>query len=86
MDKEEAQLKLEEAGFVVKIIEKNNDGSHTANTVAEISPEVGSGQIKGSEVQLYVWGEYEDEGFDWPFGGNDSTPGIDFGGFFDLFG
>lgn len=88
MNKEEAQLMLEEAGFVVKIIEKNNDGSYTANTVAEISPEVGTSQIKGSEIQLYVWGEYEDKGFDWGFGGNndDTIPGIDFGGLLDLFG
>lgn len=88
MTLEEAQTKLEEAGFVVKVIEKTNDGSYTANTVAEVSPEVGSSQIKGSEIQIYVWGEAPDDGFDWGFGDddNDTIPGIDFDSIFDLFG
>lgn len=87
MTLEEAQTKLEEAGFVVKVIEKTNDGSQTANTVAEVSPEVGSSQIKGSEIQIYVWGEAPDDGFDWGFGDDDNNtiPGIDFDGIFDLF-
>ncbi len=87
MTLEEAQTKLEEAGFVVKVIEKTNDGSQIANTVAEVSPEVGSSQIKGSEIQIYVWGEAPDDGFDWGFGDDDNNiiPGIDFDGIFDLF-
>ena len=85
-DMETAQTQLEEAGFVVKIIEKTNDGSYTANTVAEVSPEVGSSQIKGTEIQVYVWGEAPDDDFDWGFGDdNNSIPGIDFEGIFDLF-
>lgn len=84
-----AKAQLEEAGFVVKIVEKTNDGNYTANTVASITPEAGSSQIKGSEVYLEVWGEPPtDESFelfpDGYFG--DSQTGIDFGGLFsDLF-
>ena len=84
-----AKAQLEEAGFVVKIVEKTNDGNYTANTVASITPEAGSSQIKGSEVYLEVWGEPPtDESFElFPddyFG--DSQTGIDFGGLFsDLF-
>ncbi len=86
---ETAKTQLEEAGFVVKIIEKTNDGSYTANTVAEISPEAGTSLVKGSEIQIYVWGEPpEDNGFDWGFGddNNDTIPGINFDNIFDLFG
>ncbi len=54
---DEAKAQLEEAGFIVKIIEKTNDGTYIANTVAEVSPEEGSSQVKGSEVYLQVWGE-----------------------------
>ncbi len=86
MDADTAKIQLEELGFVVKIIEKTNDGSHTANTVAEISAEVGVGLIKGSEIQMYVWGEEPENDFDWIFGDdNSATPGIDFDGIFDLF-
>lgn len=90
MDAETAKTQLEDAGFVVKIIEKTNDGSYTANTVAEVSPEVGSSQIKGSEIQIYVWGEAPEDDFDWGFGNdnndNNLIPGIDFDSIFDLFG
>jgi hypothetical protein len=84
---ETATTQLEEAGFVVKIIEKTNDGTHTANTVAEVSPEIGSSQIKGAEIQLYVWGEAPDDGFDWGFNDDDNSavPGINLGDIFDLF-
>ncbi len=87
MDAETAQTQLEEAGFVVKVIEKTNDGSQTANTVAEVSPEAGTSLVKGSEIQIYVWGEApEDDGFDWGFDDdNDIVPGIDFDNIFDLF-
>lgn len=88
-DAETAKTQLEEAGFIVKVIEKTNDGSYTANTVAEVSPEAGTSLVKGSEIQIYVWGEPpEDNGFDWGFGddNNDVIPGIDFDNIFDLFG
>ena len=88
-DAETTKTQLEEAGFVVKVIEKTNDGSYTANTVAEVSPEAGTSLVKGSEIQIYVWGEApEDNGFDWGFGddNNDVIPGIDFDNIFDLFG
>jgi serine/threonine-protein kinase len=84
-----AKEQLENAGFVVKVIEKVNDGDYTANTVASVTPEAGSSQVKGSEVYLEVWGEppANDGGFDW-FNDDSAnnggvTPGINFG---DLFG
>ena len=85
LNADEAKTQLEELGFVVKIVEKTNDGSHEANTVAEVTPAEGSSQIKGSEIYLQVWGEAPDNGFDlFPDDfGDDTTPGIDFG---DLFG
>lgn len=83
-----AKEQLENAGFVVKIIEKANDGDYTANTVASVTPEEGSSQVKGSEVYLEVWGEPPvDDGFKWfddeivDNGG--LTPGFSFG---DLLG
>ena len=80
MEVETAKTQLEEAGFVVKIIEKANDGNYTANTVAGVSPEAGSSQIKGSEVYIEVWGEAPEDDFnifDDNFS-NGSTPGISF--------
>ncbi len=79
-----AQKQLEEAGFVVKIIEKANDGNYTAGTVASITPESGESAVKGSEVYLEVWGEPPvDDGFDlFPdddYSDNGATPGIDLG-------
>ncbi len=79
-----AKEQLENAGFVVKIIEKANDGNYTANTVASVTPEEGSSQIKGSEIYLEVWGEPPvDDGFNWfdddSVNNGDLTPGIDFG-------
>ena len=78
-----AKEQLEKAGFVVKIIEKANDGNYTANTVASVTPESGESVVKGSEVYLEVWGEPPvDDGFDlFPddgFDDNGVTPGIDF--------
>lgn len=81
-----AKTQLEELGFVVKIIEKANDGNYTANTVAGITPESGSSQIKGSEIYLEVWGEPPtDDEFDlFPDDNNDGAqPGIDFGDLFN---
>lgn len=80
MEVETAKTQLEEAGFVVKIIEKANDGNYTANTVAGVTPEVGSSQVKGSEVYIEVWGEAPEDDFnifDDNFS-NGSTPGISF--------
>ena len=80
MEVETAKTQLEEAGFVVKIIEKANDGNYTANTVAGVTPEVGSSQVKGSEVYVEVWGEAPEDDFnifDDNFS-NGSTPGISF--------
>ncbi len=79
-----AQKQLEEAGFVVKIIEKANDGNYTAGTVASVTPESGESAVKGSEVYLEVWGEPPvDDGFDlFPdddYSDNGATPGIDLG-------
>lgn len=73
---EEAKTKLEQAGFVVKTIEKTNPGDKVQGTVAEASPAEGTSLIKGSEVYLQVWGEppFElipddfDGGFDVPTG------------------
>ena len=82
MEAETAKSQLEEAGFVVKIIEKTNDGSYTANTVAGISPEAGTSQYKGSEVYLEIWGEPPEDDFDIfddDFG-NDTIPGLSFEG------
>ena len=86
-----AKSQLEELGFVVKVIEKTNDGNYTANTVASVTPEAGESVIKGSEIYLEVWGEPPvDDGFDWfADDSNDNggvAPGIDFGDLFsDLF-
>ncbi len=88
IDADLAKTQLEEAGFVVKIIEKTNDGSNTANTVASVTPEVGTSQVKGSEVYIEVWGEPVDDGFHlWPDDlDNGNEPGIDFGDLFsDMF-
>lgn len=86
-----AKEQLEAAGFVVKVIEKTNDGNYTADTVASVTPEAGKSAIKGSEVYLEVWGEPPTEdGFDWFT--DDSTdsgaiPGINIGDLiFDLLG
>ena len=78
-----AQKQLEEAGFVVKVIEKANDGNYTAGTVASVTPEAGESAIKGSEVYLEVWGEpsVEDdfELFPDDYIDNGPTPGINLG-------
>ncbi len=84
MESETAKSQLEEAGFVVKIIEKANDGNYTANTVASVTPAAGESAVKGSEVYLEVWGEPSvDDGFDlFPDDSDDNgvIPGIDFEG------
>ena len=51
-----AKESLEEAGFVVNIITKENNGDYDEGTVYEVTPEQGSSKIKGSEVYIQVWG------------------------------
>lgn len=49
--------RLEDAGFVVKIIEKDNpDGVETQGEVFDVTPKEDSSLIKGSEVYVQVWG------------------------------
>ena len=78
-----AQKQLEEAGFIVKVIEKANDGNYTAGTVASVTPEAGESAVKGSEVYLEVWGEppVEDDFNFFPddYIDNGETPGINLG-------
>lgn len=79
-----AKASLEEAGFVVNIITKENNGDYEEGVVCEVTPEQGSSKIKGTEVYVQVWGappstEPESE---------ESTTGNNNGGFFgfDFFG
>ncbi len=51
-----AKEQLEEAGFVVNIIIKENNGDYEEGDVAEVTPEEGSSRIKGSEVYIQVYG------------------------------
>ena len=51
-----AKESLEKAGFVVNIIEKENNGDYDEGTVYEVTPEQGSSKIKGTEVYIQVWG------------------------------
>lgn len=75
-----AKQSLEDAGFVVTIIEKENNGDYDEGTVYEVTPEQGSSKIKGTEVYIQVWGappstEPETE---------ESTTENNNGGFFDF--
>ncbi len=51
-----AKSELEEAGFVVEVIEKTNNGDNEEGVVAEVTPEQGSSKLKGSKVYIQVWG------------------------------
>lgn len=51
-----AKQSLEEAGFVVNIITKENNGDYDEGTVYEVTPEQGTSKIKGTEVYIQVWG------------------------------
>ncbi|MCH5190773.1 MAG: PASTA domain-containing protein [Oscillospiraceae bacterium] len=51
-----AKQRLEEAGFVVNVIEKENNGDFDEGVVSEVTPEEGSSRIKGTEVYIQVWG------------------------------
>ena len=56
MDYNKAFNLLTEAGFVCKKVEKNNDGSHTANEVIAVTPEAGKEYERGKEIYVQVWG------------------------------
>ncbi len=86
MTLEEAKAKLEELGFKVEVIEKLNDGEQIENTVAVVSPEEGSSQVKGSSITSEVWGAAPEEDDGWGSGyDTDLSPGFGFGDLFDLF-
>lgn len=51
-----AKQTLEEAGFVVNIITKENNGDYTEGNVAEITPAEGTSKTKGTDVFVQVWG------------------------------
>lgn len=51
-----AKSTLEKAGFVVNIIEKENNGDYAEGTVYEVTPQSGSSKIKGTDVYIQVWG------------------------------
>lgn len=56
MDYNKAYNLLTEAGFVCKKVEKNNDGTHTANEVITVTPEAGKEYERGKEIYVQVWG------------------------------
>ncbi len=51
-----ARESLEQAGFVVNIITKDNNGEYEEGIVCEVTPEEGTSKVKGSEVFVQVWG------------------------------
>lgn len=51
-----AKQTLEDAGFVVNIITKENNGDFTEGLVAEITPAEGTSKTKGTDVFVQVWG------------------------------
>lgn len=51
---------LENAGFVVSVIEDENDGTHDADTVYQITPGVGESAEKGSTVCIHIYGKLPD--------------------------
>lgn len=51
-----AEKVLTDAGFVVKKIEKNNDGTHTADEVISLTPEAEKSYERGKEIYVQVWG------------------------------
>lgn len=51
-----AKKTLEEAGFTVNIILKDNNGDYTEGIVSEITPAEGTSKVKGTEVFIQVWG------------------------------
>ena len=81
---DEGRTILEEAGFKVEVIEKLNDGNYFEYSIANVIPEEGSEQIKGSTVTIEVWGAITEDDTD-DFTGDDIVPGISIDGFGDLF-
>lgn len=51
-----AKEQLEDAGFVVNIITKENNGDYEEGIVAEVTPEEGASRVKGTDVYIQVWG------------------------------
>lgn len=51
-----AKEQLEDAGFVVNIITKENTGEGEEGLVAEVTPAEGESRVKGSNVYIQVWG------------------------------
>lgn len=51
-----AKKTLEDAGFTVSIITKENNGDYVEGNVAEVTPAEGTSKVKGSEVFIQVWG------------------------------
>lgn len=51
-----AKEQLEEAGFVVSIITKDNNGDYEEGVVAEVTPEEGASRVKGTTVHIQVYG------------------------------
>lgn len=51
-----AKEQLEEAGFVVSIITKDNNGDYEEGIVAEVTPEEGASRVKGTTVHIQVYG------------------------------
>ncbi len=51
-----AREQLEDAGFVVNIITKENNGEGEEGLVAEVTPAEGESRVKGSDVYIQVWG------------------------------
>ncbi len=81
---DEGRAILEDAGFKVETIEKLNDGSHLETIIANVIPEEGSEQIKGSTITVEVWGAVT-EGETDEFIEDDIIPGISIDGLGDLF-
>lgn len=48
---------LESAGFVASVIEDENDGSHDADSVYQITPNAGESAEKGSTVCIHIYGK-----------------------------
>ena len=51
-----AKEQLEEAGFVVSIITKDNNGDYEEGIVAEVTPEECASRVKGTTVHIQVYG------------------------------
>ena len=51
-----AKEQLEEAGFVVNVITKENNGNYEEGIVAEVTPEEGASRVKGTNVYIQVYG------------------------------